>query len=86
MHRILGNNLKCKEKELMVEIIWKYHTWYLYFNLNVLFIFLVGVLPEGIVHELPVADEYTKPAITEIVGPADDLEELRRQLEALNAD
>ncbi|XP_009616972.1 ubiquitin-like modifier-activating enzyme 5 [Nicotiana tomentosiformis] len=45
-----------------------------------------GVLPEGIVHELPVADEYPKPAITETDGPADDLEELRRQLEALNAD
>ncbi|KAK4350627.1 hypothetical protein RND71_029940 [Anisodus tanguticus] len=45
-----------------------------------------GVLPEGIVHELPVADEYPKQPITEAVGPADDLEELRRQLEALNAD
>lgn len=51
-----------------------------------LFIFLVGVLPEGIVHELPVADEYPKPPVAETVGPADDLEELRRQLEALNAD
>lgn len=50
------------------------------------FFFFVGVLAEGIVHELPVADEYPKPAITETDGPADDLEELRRQLEALNAD
>lgn len=45
------------------------------------------VLPEGLVHELPTADEYQKlTAQEEAVNSADDLEELKRQLEALNAD
>ncbi|KAK1359600.1 Ubiquitin-like modifier-activating enzyme 5 [Heracleum sosnowskyi] len=45
------------------------------------------VLPEGLVHELPTADEYQRlTAQEEAVNSADDLEELKRQLEALNAD
>lgn len=45
------------------------------------------VLPEGLVHELPSADEFQKPtAQEESINSADDLEELKRQLEALNAD
>lgn len=45
------------------------------------------VLPEGLVHELPSADEFQKPtAQEESSNSADDLEELKRQLEALNAD
>uniref|UniRef100_A0A164VXZ2 Ubiquitin-like modifier-activating enzyme 5 n=1 Tax=Daucus carota subsp. sativus TaxID=79200 RepID=A0A164VXZ2_DAUCS len=45
------------------------------------------VLPEGLVHELPSADEFQKPtAQEESFNSADDLEELKRQLEALNAD
>lgn len=81
MDRILGYNLKEKENELMAEIIWNYHTYNIYTS-----VLIAGVLPEGIVHELPVADDYPKAPVTETVGPADDLEELRRQLEALNAD
>ncbi|GER28160.1 ubiquitin-like modifier-activating enzyme 5 [Striga asiatica] len=46
-----------------------------------------GALPEGLVHELPSADEFQKPHVSEgTTSNADDLEELRRQLEALNAD
>lgn len=45
------------------------------------------VLPEGLVHELPSADEFQKlTAQEEAINSADDLEELKRQLEALNAD
>lgn len=45
------------------------------------------VLPEGLVHELPSADEFQKlTAQEESINSADDLEELKRQLEALNAD
>lgn len=47
-------------------------------------------LPEGLVHELPAADEYKHAPLLEQdaqgADTADDLEELRRQLEALNAD
>lgn len=47
-------------------------------------------LPEGIVHELPVADEYKNaPVLNQDAqgdDTADDLEELRKQLEALNKD
>ncbi|PWA49011.1 NAD(P)-binding Rossmann-fold superfamily protein [Artemisia annua] len=43
-------------------------------------------LPEGLVHELPSADVYQQPAVSkETVDTADDLEDLKRQLEALNA-
>ncbi|CAA0838306.1 Ubiquitin-like modifier-activating enzyme 5 [Striga hermonthica] len=46
-----------------------------------------GALPEGLVHELPSADEFHKPHVSEgTTSNADDLEELKRQLEALNAD
>lgn len=46
-----------------------------------------GLLPEGVVHELPSADEFpTHPASETTGGPADDdLDELRKQLDALNA-
>ncbi|XP_057972381.1 ubiquitin-like modifier-activating enzyme 5 [Malania oleifera] len=45
-----------------------------------------GALPEGLVHELPAADEFQKPppAPEEPIS-VDDLEDLRRQLDALNA-
>lgn len=43
-------------------------------------------LPEGLVHELPSADVYQQPAVSkETVDTVDDLEDLKRQLEALNA-
>ncbi|KAL6547629.1 hypothetical protein OROHE_009334 [Orobanche hederae] len=46
-----------------------------------------GSLPEGLVHELPSADEYQKPHVSEeTTTKVDDLDELIRQLEALNAD
>ncbi|KAL3619055.1 hypothetical protein CASFOL_036625 [Castilleja foliolosa] len=46
-----------------------------------------GALPDGLVHELPSADEFQKPHVSEeITNSFDDLEELRRQLESLNAD
>ncbi|GFP99793.1 ubiquitin-like modifier-activating enzyme 5 [Phtheirospermum japonicum] len=46
-----------------------------------------GALPEGLVHELPSADEFQKPYVSEeTTNSVDDLEELRRQLESLNAD
>ncbi|KAL2932812.1 Ubiquitin-like modifier-activating enzyme 5 [Bienertia sinuspersici] len=48
------------------------------------------ILPEGLAHELPVADDYKPVPLVEqgaqVADSADDLEELRRQLEALNAD
>ncbi|XP_022875580.1 ubiquitin-like modifier-activating enzyme 5 [Olea europaea var. sylvestris] len=45
-----------------------------------------GSLPEGIIHELPSADEFQKPPVSEEPAtPVDDLEDLKRQLEALNA-
>ncbi|KAK6129789.1 hypothetical protein DH2020_036463 [Rehmannia glutinosa] len=44
-----------------------------------------GVLPEGLVHELPSADEFQKPSVSEEISTdIDDLEDLRKQLEALN--
>uniref|UniRef100_A0A1D1ZK18 Ubiquitin-like modifier-activating enzyme 5 n=1 Tax=Anthurium amnicola TaxID=1678845 RepID=A0A1D1ZK18_9ARAE len=43
-------------------------------------------LPEGLVHELPTADGYLKPAsLEEPSTVSDDLEDLRKQLEAINA-
>lgn len=43
-------------------------------------------LPEGIVHELPSADKFEKPpAAEEITDAMDDLEDLRKQLDALNS-
>lgn len=45
-----------------------------------------GTLPEGLVHELPSADEFqTQPASEETTETVTDLDDLRRQLEALNA-
>ncbi|CAO2826981.1 unnamed protein product [Amaranthus hypochondriacus] len=47
-------------------------------------------LPEGLVHELPAADEYkhapSQEQEAQDTETVDDLEELRKQLEALNAD
>ncbi|XP_021286235.1 ubiquitin-like modifier-activating enzyme 5 [Herrania umbratica] len=44
-------------------------------------------LPEGLIHELPSADEFQKPPAFEALDTGIvDLEDLRRQLEALNAD
>lgn len=42
-------------------------------------------LPEGLVHELPKADEFQKPPVSGETNCTDDLEDLRRQLDALNA-
>ncbi|KAK9080550.1 hypothetical protein SSX86_000308 [Deinandra increscens subsp. villosa] len=43
-------------------------------------------LPEGLVHELPKADVYKDPVVSnEADDTTDDLEDLKRQLEALNA-
>ncbi|KAI5676574.1 hypothetical protein M9H77_07524 [Catharanthus roseus] len=44
-----------------------------------------GALPEGLTHELPIADEFEKLPAAESSNDADDLEDLKRQLEALNA-
>lgn len=43
-------------------------------------------LPAGLVRELPSADEFQNPSVGETSTSVDDLEELRKQLEALNAD
>ncbi|XWS51414.1 hypothetical protein CRYUN_Cryun12cG0174200 [Craigia yunnanensis] len=44
-------------------------------------------LPEGLTRELPSADEFQKPSTSGATDTAiDDLEDLRRQLDALNAD
>ncbi|KAK9668909.1 hypothetical protein RND81_13G095300 [Saponaria officinalis] len=47
-------------------------------------------LPEGLVHELPAADEYKALPVSEQgaedADSADDLDDLRKQLEALNAE
>lgn len=46
-----------------------------------------GDIPAGLTRELPSADEFQDvQASTESSDPADDLEELRRQLDALNTD
>lgn len=42
-------------------------------------------LPEGLVRELPSADEFQKPPTEATEGTIDDLEDLRKQLEALNS-
>ncbi|XP_073007809.1 ubiquitin-like modifier-activating enzyme 5 isoform X1 [Typha latifolia] len=45
-----------------------------------------NALPEGLVHELPTADKYQEPLVAEQAGTiTDDLEDLQRQLDALNA-
>ncbi|KAL8054181.1 hypothetical protein ABFX02_05G121600 [Erythranthe guttata] len=45
-----------------------------------------GALPEGLVHELPSADEFQKPHVSEETSSTiDDLEALRKELELLNA-
>ncbi|XP_051129563.1 ubiquitin-like modifier-activating enzyme 5 [Andrographis paniculata] len=47
-----------------------------------------GALPEGLVHELPSADEFDTQPVSNKTTPTttiDDLEDLKRQLEALNA-
>ena len=51
------------------------------------FSFLSGMLPEGLVHELPSADTFQIQPPSEETGNnvVDDLEDLRRQLDALNA-
>lgn len=50
-------------------------------------LFSLDALPEGLVRELPDADEFNSvPVAQETSDTADDLEELRKQLEALNAD
>ncbi|KAH7858440.1 hypothetical protein Vadar_023929 [Vaccinium darrowii] len=44
-------------------------------------------LPDGLVRELPIANEFQKPSDPEeMTNSVDDLDELRKQLEALNAD
>lgn len=52
------------------------------------FVLSLGAITEGLVHELPSADAFQPPPATEenATTTADDLEELRKQLEALNAD
>lgn len=50
------------------------------------YVFTLGAIPEGLVHELPSADAFEKPpASEETTAPIDDLDDLRRQLEALNS-
>lgn len=45
------------------------------------------MLPEGLTRELPDADVYQQPTVSkESVETVDDLEDLKRQLEALHAD
>lgn len=44
-----------------------------------------GPLPEGLVYELPSADDFQKPIQDERNNFSDDLDDLRKQLEALNA-
>ncbi|THU69858.1 hypothetical protein C4D60_Mb08t18840 [Musa balbisiana] len=45
-----------------------------------------GALPEGLIHELPTAEKYHESLVTEEAKTVeDDLEELQRQLDALNA-
>ncbi|CAH9081476.1 unnamed protein product [Cuscuta europaea] len=44
-----------------------------------------GLLPEGLVHELPSADEFRTDPASETTCTGDDLDELRKQLDALNA-
>lgn len=42
-------------------------------------------LPEGLVRELPSADDFQKPPAEAADSTIDDLEELRKQLDALNS-
>lgn len=42
-------------------------------------------LPEGLTRELPSADEYRTPLAETPISPADDLDDLRKQLEDLNS-
>lgn len=45
---------------------------------------LSGFLPEGLIHELPTADwkPHATAEVEEITNPIDDLEDLKRQLDA----
>lgn len=53
-----------------------------FFSLSIL-----DALPEGLTRELPAADEFQKfPAAEPATATFDDIEELRKQLDALNAD
>lgn len=55
---------------------------------NDLFCVCIGALPEGLTRELPEADEYEKAIAIgsgETDEEEDDLEDLKKQLEALNA-
>ncbi|KAL6175043.1 hypothetical protein ACLB2K_051686 [Fragaria x ananassa] len=45
----------------------------------------LDTLPEGLVRELPTADDFQKPAAEAADTNVDDLEELRKQLDALNS-
>lgn len=61
---------------------------FLPFNIHLDLFFFVDALPEGLVRELPNADadESQHPPPVEPAAPSlDDLEDLRRQLEALNS-
>ena len=52
-----------------------------------LFLSILDALPEGLTRELPTADEFQKIPVTEPATTTfDDIEELRKQLDALNAD
>jgi ubiquitin-like modifier-activating enzyme 5 len=54
----------------------------IFFSLSIL-----DALPEGLTRELPAADEFQKfPAAEPATATFDDIEELRKQLDALNAD
>lgn len=55
------------------------------FSLNVFCLLSSDTLPEGLVRELPTADDFQKPAAEAADTNVDDLEELRKQLDALNS-
>jgi len=57
-----------------------------HFQLIFIYLFSISdVLPEGLTHELPSADEFHKAISDAPVADNDDLEDLRRQLEAINS-
>lgn len=53
--------------------------------INLFSICISDVLPEGLTHELPSADEFHEATPDAPVADNDDLEDLRRQLEAINS-
>lgn len=57
----------------------------LLFSRNVFCLLSSDTLPEGLVRELPTADDFQKPAAEAADTNVDDLEELRKQLDALNS-